>query len=812
VIAQTEREQADRRTVDRMSEQVASGAPRTLAEELRGRADDDLVALLRARPDLTSPVPNDVGQLAARLTTRPSVARALDRLDRAALATVEALALLDEPTDVAHVAALLGWSTDTAGAQVGRLRRMALVWGPHQDLRLVRAAREILGVQIAGLGPPARAVLAALPPDRLGTVAADVGVPPSRDPLAMAARVADRLADPAWLEQALAAAGPEARTVAARLAQGPPTGRVDQALRPVTLAKARSPVDRLLARGLVVATDSSTVVLPREVGLHLRNGRLYPAGLDRPQPHEQVHDVTLIDRLGAGTAADLVRAVEIVAEAWGDDPPAVLRAGGLGVRELRRTAALLDGDVATTVRVVEIAYVAGLVAPDGSESEWLPTSAFDTWLRSEPAARWVALVEAWLSSSRLPALAIPREGRDKPPAPLSADLDRPGAPELRGLTLGLLASLPAGHGLAVDDVLDLVRWHRPRRSGPARDALARWTLDEASAYGLLARGAVTSAARLLFVGDLSGAERAMDALLPRPLDHVLLQADLTAIAPGPLEPPLAREMALVATVESTGGATVYRFTEASVRRGLDAGRSAADIHHFLATVSLTPVPQPLTYLVDDVARRHGRVRVGTAAALVTCEDPAVLDEIMADARFAALAPRRVAPTVATAHASPSAVLDLLASIGMHPSVDGADGGLAVPNRRHRTAARGKPRALRADRPAPSEATLSAAVRAIRAGDRGVQSRPVETPPALGHTASTDVLQSLAAAIQSGASVWLGYVDNHGTTTERIVDPVSLDAGWLSAFDHRTEQVRTFAVHRISAVAPLPASREPATPA
>ena len=97
------------------------------------------------------------------------------------------------------------------------------------------------------------------------------------------------------------------------------------------------------------------------------------------------------------------------------------------------------------------------------------------------------------------------------------------------------------------------------------------------------------------------------------------------------------------------------------------------------------------------------------------------------------------------------------------------------------------------------------MRAIRAGERGVASRPPDAPPGLASTASTDVLSTLRAAIESGASVWLGYVDHHGTTTERVVDPVSLDAGWLSAFDHRTEQVRTFAVHRISAAAPLGAA-------
>ena len=81
-------------------------------------------------------------------------------------------------------------------------------------------------------------------------------------------------------------------------------------------------------------------------------------------------------------------------------------------------------------------------------------------------------------------------------------------------------------------------------------------------------------------------------------------------------------------------------------------------------------------------------------------------------------------------------------------------------------------------------------------------RPAEAPTGLRAAASTDVLDALAGAIETGASVWIGYVDNHGTSTERIVDPISLDAGWLSAFDQRSEQVRTFAVHRITAVAAI----------
>src|SRR5690606_32247094 len=123
-------------------------------------------------------------------------------------------------------------------------------------------------------------------------------------------------------------------------------------------------------------------------------------------------------------------------------------------------------------------------------------------------------------------------------------------------------------------------------------------------------------------GDTAGADvaDALEPLLPAPVDHVLLQADLTAIAPGPLEPELARAMAQLAETESHGGATVYRFTPDSVRRALDQGRSATDLHQLLAQHSRTPVPQPLSYLIDDVARRHGQLRAGQASAYLRCDD------------------------------------------------------------------------------------------------------------------------------------------------------------------------------------------------
>jgi predicted DNA-binding transcriptional regulator YafY len=61
------------------------------------------------------------------------------------------------------------------------------------------------------------------------------------------------------------------------------------------------------------------------------------------------------------------------------------------------------------------------------------------------------------------------------------------------------------------------------------------------------------------------------------------------------------------------------------------------------------------------------------------------------------------------------------------------------------------------------------------------------------------LAALREAVEAGAPVLIGYVDNHGSTSQRIVDPIRVEGGWLTAHDHRSDDTRTFAVHRITAV-------------
>ncbi|WP_256727380.1 helicase-associated domain-containing protein, partial [Streptomyces acidiscabies] len=308
----------------------------------------------------------------------------------------------------------------------------------------------------------------------------------------------------------------------------------------------------------------------------------------------------------------------------------------------------------------------------------------------------------------------------------------------------------------------------------------------------------------------AAAARLLTPLLPEPLDHVLLQADLTAVAPGPLQRPLADTLGVLADVESKGGATVYRFTPGSVRRALDAGRTASDLQAFLTAHSRTPVPQPLAYLIDDVARRHGHLRVGAASAYVRCDDDALLNEIVADKRSAGLRLRRLAPTVLAAQADPATLLDVLRTMGYAPAAESADGDVLIHRAdAHRTPPRTPPEPVPDGPPVPDTTLLSAAVRAIRAGDLASTTPRKPTPESsrttsgeLPRTSPADTLATVQAAVLTNEPLWIGYVNAEGAASQRVIAPLRVEGGFVTAYDHTADEVRTYPLHRITGVAEL----------
>ncbi|GAA2112143.1 helicase-associated domain-containing protein [Microlunatus panaciterrae] len=734
----------------------APSPPRTLTEALRAFDQARLVALLDSRPDLCYPLPRDLADLAARAATSTSTGRAIDHLDAWGRHVCETLAALPDPATTADVAVLLltrdpdATAPEVSGISraIGGLRDLALCWGPDDQLHLVRAARDFFGPFPGGLAPP------------------------SPNPLR-----------PEQIDAALRRCGDDVAPVLERLAWGPPTGAVRNATRAIAPETAVTPVERLLAHRLLRPLDSDTVILPREVALHVRGGRFVrqPVPLRPPELTGRQRAVGLVDKAAAGGAFGLLHDLELVAHTLEHSPHRLLRTGGMAARDITALGRNLGTDPRHATFVVECLAAAGLVAP-GDDQTLLPTAAFDRWIGMDAAPRWQRIVDAWVNAQRWFSAAA-TEGAHA----LGDEATAAGAPALRRLILQQAERTSPGTVVSTTDLAAVVGWYRPRLAGSTElNQLVGWTWQESSWLGLVALDVFASFAAVA-LQDHDEVPASLLELFPTPVDQFIVQADLTAVAPGPLPHAIASQLRMLADQESRGGGGVFRFSAASIRRALDAGWAAADIHSWLSEHSATPVPQPLAYLVDDVARLHGSVRVGSVVSYIRTDETHAAT-ILANPGTAALGLRALAPGVLVSLAEPDEVVETLRRLGLSPSAEDSRGrAMTTPARRRAPAVR-RPPTL----PSVSAGEAAAAVIAAeRQQRRGAEAR----------ISTDETLARLTAAAQSEGKVRVVYVASDGTQAERDLSPLGLGAGHVRAVDLTNSQVVTIPLARISAVRP-----------
>ncbi|MGU3432241.1 helicase-associated domain-containing protein [Actinomycetes bacterium M1A6_2h] len=748
----------------------------TLTDWMSSRTDEQLTEMLRLRPDLTVPPPATLDVLAGRSQQRASVLRAAEDLDTLALTVLEFLALerADEnPVPRSRLDSLVGKRATkksvTAALEV--LRSRALVRGTT-DLTMVPSARDAV-------------------PWRVGRIL-------DAKPDLTAEKV----------DAALAAIEPRERELLTTLAKSSSIGRTKDAA-PGTPPD--RPVQRLLAAGLLTWLDENTVELPQQVSQTLRGEPVSdPSSLTPPVVTAVSHPIADVDATAAGEALDLLRQCAGVLDALGSAPAPTLKAGGLGVRELRRVAKSAEIDETRVALVVELLAAAGLIASgmpdppppgDSGDDMWAPTPAVETWTAASPAKRWNALATGWLDAARLPWLIGMRDANDKPVAALSDEARSTAAPRDRRVVLGVLADLRAGESIDASDLVRTASWRRPRIAPRLGLTPVTKFVAEATTLGIVARGALSSPGRALLRG--TDAAASMHAAMPEPIDYVLVQADLTVVAPGPLTPELHQTMALIADVESAGAATMFRLGETSLRRALDAGMSAAELHALFEGTSRTPVPQALTYLIDDVARRHGRLRAGVASAFVRCEDPALLAEVLASPAAEPLALRALAPTVAISQAPLADVLAQLRAAGFAPAGEDSSGTIVDVSARGARVVGRRARPLYRTPAVPTDEQLVRLVGEMRAGTKAGEVRRSEAVRSDGTRASgAATIALLQRAAASRSSVSIGYVDAAGVSSNRVVEPVSVGGGQLDAWDPAANLVRHFTLHRITSVSLL----------
>ncbi|MDP1720623.1 MAG: helicase-associated domain-containing protein [Candidatus Nanopelagicaceae bacterium] len=728
---------------------------RSFTDYLRGLDDAALLTMFALRPDIVSPVPPELSSLAIRANSAPSLSRAVDSLNEWQFQVLEACTALNEPMTEKEILSL----TDTSAKFViPHLIAMGLIYKSHDGIRLPSTLRDVLGNEPAGLGPASMAKLSMKKLDE---------------------------------------APDAAKKVLERLTWGPPRGSVGDIRNP------GPGIAWLLKENFLVPLDQRTVVLPRNVALHLRGGKIHK----NPAPNPPILtgkkiEQKAVDRAAIANIATLLRWCEEILNFWSEEPPNALRAGGLGVRDLRATAEHLGVDEDCAAFVAELVYLGGLVVID-ADDRILPTHAFDLWLTQSPQIRWRNLISLWLLTSRVSGLIGRVESKNI--AALGPELDRVNAASARKITLGILKDHP-GISPDLDALLTLAKWLAPsRRNSSIQADLVRWTLREAEWLGITGQGVISRyGVRLLEVDS----ELEIDKDLPKSIDHILIQADNTAIAPGRLEIEIARVLDSVADIESRGGATAYRFSEASIRRGLDHGRTGEEIKDFLRKCSRTPLPQPLDYLITDVAKRHGRLRIGNTNAYLRCEDPTLITQILSDKKLEGLPLRRIAPEVLVCDLEANEIISTLRLAGYLPAAESGSGILLTGQRLNRAKSKPRPPRVMGDIESPTEETLQAALRSLRAGERSSHKQnslrkiAADALGSLPRTSANETLDLLNTFIKETQTLSIGYADNNGAVTHRIIDPLSINAGSLIARDHGTGEIQTFRIPRITGVAPL----------
>jgi hypothetical protein len=138
-------------------------------------------------------------------------------------------------------------------------------------------------------------------------------------------------------------------------------------------------------------------------------------------------------------------------------------------------------------------------------------------------------------------------------------------------------------------------------------------------------------------GQLSEASKRLESQLPKTQERLIIQADLSMIAPGPLPTKIEMELRRFAETEQISMACTYRLSPLSISHGLETGLSESQIRELLERLSGSKLPQPVDYLVREANQRFGRLTVSTgpleARALVKSADPILLTQILNDPKL-----------------------------------------------------------------------------------------------------------------------------------------------------------------------------------
>jgi hypothetical protein len=740
---------------------------------------DALCGVLEQRRDvLVEPVPRSIGELAQRLGGVDSLARAMPRMNRDELAVARGVALHGEPA-LRELAGRVGASEEVVGGVLDGLAGRGLAWRWAGRVGLPPRLADHLAAELGDFRP-LRVIAAQARVDELRAAVGGLGVDPSglRKP-ELVERLTALVSDPRVVTAAVSRLTPAAqryldlllRSGGGYLGFGGGHGP-------------GSPVAALCAAGLLIAGPYHQSELPRECALSLLSSVAEPiTGPPAVPPAVRV----VVD--GRAAAEGLLRSLtNLLDEACGGSL-AALKKGGIGARERSRLATRVG--VTEPALAIDLAHATGLLTATGTG--YRATPDYDTWREADPGLRWTRLALGWFALEIAPtSREIDDDTEVAPPLPLHSAAGM--------LRRALLRAAAGGRSLAA--ATEHLDWYCPLHgydeAGRARKVDA--ALTEATVVGLVAGDRLTTLGELLVAAEdrveafEELADRAAE-LLPATRGRVVLQSDLTAVVSGQPDAAAARILAAAATTETVGAATIWRFSPASIRAALDAGHRADDLRAELTTISGRPLPQPLDYLISDVGRRHGSIRVRGSRCCITASE-AETAEMLATRSLRALHLSRLAPTVVTSPSDPDKVLAALRKAGFAPMLEDTEGAVIVPSDP-------APATLQVDQPAVRRRVPAAELAArLVAGAPSADSATEVDLAALASGLDEAEIALLADALDHGRDIRITYRNKVGNRTVRDIRPQELYGRWLRSWCHLRSEEREFTVSGIETVAPV----------
>ena len=684
----------------------------TFSEALADYTDDELRTLIFLRPDAFYPAPPSIASLATRLALPGSAGRALHQLSTPAIALLERLGDAGAEFDPFD-------ASNESPATLTALRERALIYGPNNAVRV------------------SPGVLSALP---------------------QGWRVADTAPDD--VEELVAKLEPAERRILDTLALSGGQGTTKAA---APDADPNTPVATLIAKGLLVRANSTTVRLPRPVRDVLCGypPRIFPM----KEPVTPEVDQSDADKAAATQGLDAVRQLRQLITSLLQEPVPLNKDGSVGVRARTNLGKELGFDPALLITIGESAGLIGRGNVDDVDVLGATRDSL-TWLDATLSDQWAILLAGWAASPwRL----------DTDAKLLSPEMR---SPDTRANRLTVLRQAGEEQRLFFHSPLAASRISPPFIEATAQEAQFVGALDATPA-------ASSPLKALLDNADIAAATR---ALVPPPVDTLIAQADMTVLAPGPLEPEMGNFLEKIAELESPGIASVWRITDTSIRHGLDSGLAADEIHAWLTDHVLGEVPQSITFLISDTARTHGSIRAGTAMSYIRSADPALITTTV-EKLTGILRP--LAPTVAVAQLPLPKLMDALRKTGLQPTAEDESG--AQLNMAPEPAlVPATPSHL------PQQTSVSAdqadQIIARLRSDTPADSTSAPTPTPTGNT-----LETLRAAARGKKQVTLGYVDKHGRGQTLTARPLSVSAGQVDVHIAATDAVVRIALPRITKV-------------